>query len=212
MRLPWRTRAFCWVVDALAGPPLSRKTLAQIRRNRALQPVHVFPFDRVFGRVPRGVTWRDEPARTRAGSVRVRVYQPPARTSPAGTGGRGAPLVLFFHGGGWVQGGLRGYDAVCAQVAAGAGAVRVLDGAVDLCQGPFGHVREPDDGVQAGEQVAVDRDVLAQRLDLEAVRRLRAARGDQRERRPPDEYDGEEDGDLQRKVRPRRKSDPSCCH
>ena len=36
-----------------------------------------------------------------------------------------APLVVFFHGGGWAQGNVVNYDSLCAEVAAGTGAVVV---------------------------------------------------------------------------------------
>jgi acetyl esterase/lipase len=108
--LPWRTRAFCTVADLARRRRLADRTLAQIQRSRRLEPPHRFPFDRWFGAVPRDVRWRDDVAATRTGQVRVRCYESRAHSRPG-------PLVLFFHGGGWVQGSIRGYDAVCAQVA-----------------------------------------------------------------------------------------------
>ncbi|WP_426560287.1 alpha/beta hydrolase [Angustibacter sp. McL0619] len=118
MSLPWRTRAFCAVVDRLSGSPLSEKSLRQIERARLLRPPHWFPLSLIFGRVPRDVTWHDEQATTPAGSLRVRVY------SPAGSAA-GRPLVLYFHGGGWVTGSVPGFDAVCGQIASRVSAVVV---------------------------------------------------------------------------------------
>jgi acetyl esterase len=118
MSLPFRTRAFCAAVDRLSGRPLSDKTLAEIERVRRLQPPHWFPLSLLFGGVPRDVHWHDEQATTRAGTVRVRVYAGPG---PAPR----RPLVLYFHGGGWVTGGLSGFDAVCGQIASRVGAVVV---------------------------------------------------------------------------------------
>ena len=40
MSLPRRTLAFCAVIDWLARPALSQKSLAQIQRTRRLQPPH----------------------------------------------------------------------------------------------------------------------------------------------------------------------------
>jgi len=51
-----------------------------------------------------------------AGDIPVRVY------TPAGGGGP-RPLVVFYHGGGWVIGGLDSHDPVCRDLAAGTGAV-----------------------------------------------------------------------------------------
>ncbi len=118
MSLPWRTRLLCAVADRLAGPRPARRTLAQLQRSRRIVPPHRFPFGRWFGAIPPDVRWRDEVAATRAGQVRVRCYESTSRARPG-------PLVLFFHGGGWVQGSLAGYDAVCAQVASRAGALVV---------------------------------------------------------------------------------------
>lgn len=113
-----RTRLLVGALGLIAGKPLSERSLAEIRRARRLRPPRVFPFDRVFGRVPPGVRWHDEPAATRGGSVRARVYEPASRRRPS-------PLVVFFHGGGWVYGSVQRYDALCAQVAHRVGAVVV---------------------------------------------------------------------------------------
>ncbi|MFE2324945.1 alpha/beta hydrolase [Streptomyces sp. NPDC059385] len=55
---------------------------------------------------------------TVAAGVPVRVYDP-----EPGAGGR--PLVVYFHGGGWVMCGLDTHDALCRTLAAGSGAVVV---------------------------------------------------------------------------------------
>jgi acetyl esterase len=52
-----------------------------------------------------------------AGDVPVRIYR------PEGTGP--FPLLVWFHGGGWVIGSVQGGDATCRRLAAGAGAVVV---------------------------------------------------------------------------------------
>ncbi|WP_406182084.1 alpha/beta hydrolase [Streptomyces sp. NBC_01006] len=53
-----------------------------------------------------------------ASGVPVRVYDP-------APGGAGRPLVVFFHGGGWVMCGVGTHDATCRSLAAGSGAVVV---------------------------------------------------------------------------------------
>ncbi len=52
-----------------------------------------------------------------AGEIPVRVYQ------PHGAGVK--PILLYFHGGGWVIGSLDSYDATCREFAQGAGCVVV---------------------------------------------------------------------------------------
>ncbi|HLB04329.1 MAG TPA: alpha/beta hydrolase, partial [Gaiellaceae bacterium] len=46
-----------------------------------------------------------------AGPVRVRVYEPPGDAGPH-------PLLVYFHGGGWIIGGLDTHDGVCRSLAA----------------------------------------------------------------------------------------------
>ena len=50
-----------------------------------------------------------------AGALRARLYVPPGATSPG-------PLIVYFHGGGWVIGSLDGYDATARFLAANAAA------------------------------------------------------------------------------------------
>lgn len=47
------------------------------------------------------------------GAIRARHYRPPS--------GARSPLLVFFHGGGWVLGDIDGYDAVCRLICSGAG-------------------------------------------------------------------------------------------
>ena len=54
-----------------------------------------------------------------AGRLRVRIYRPPSGVA------RLLPAILYFHGGGWVMGGLEGYDLVCRYFCARAGCVLV---------------------------------------------------------------------------------------
>jgi acetyl esterase len=52
-----------------------------------------------------------------AGEIPVRIYQP--------QGGGVKPVLVYFHGGGWVIGSLDSYDATCRELAQGAGCVVV---------------------------------------------------------------------------------------
>lgn len=54
------------------------------------------------------------------GEIPVRIY------TPYGVAGRGAvPVVVYFHGGGWVIGSLASHDAVCRGIAAASGCIVV---------------------------------------------------------------------------------------
>lgn len=118
MTMALRTRVLCTLAAARRGPQVADLTAAQLQRNRRSTLPHWFPLDRVFGSVPSSVRISEDVATTRAGGVPVRVYRPaPQPVTP--------PLVMFVHGGGWVQGNVRSYDALCAQVAQRVGAVVV---------------------------------------------------------------------------------------
>jgi acetyl esterase len=67
----------------------------------------------VFGPVP-DVAWEDRELPGPAGPVPVRVYSP---------GDEPAPVFVYFHGGGWVLGGLNTHHGVCATLAEQAGCV-----------------------------------------------------------------------------------------
>jgi acetyl esterase len=59
-----------------------------------------------------------------AGPVPVRVYRPGSVSrSPAAA--TAPPAVMFFHGGGWVLGGLASHDTLCRELASRAGVVLV---------------------------------------------------------------------------------------
>jgi acetyl esterase len=58
-----------------------------------------------------------------AGPVLIRVYRPDPPTSSAT--GPDVPATLFFHGGGWVFGGLDSHDTLCRELARQAGVVLV---------------------------------------------------------------------------------------
>ena len=78
--------------------------------------------DLVTGGVDRavGITYGTAPARDDH-EIPLRIYRPralpDARTD--------APVVMWFHGGGWVLGDLVGYDPICTRLAAEVGCVVV---------------------------------------------------------------------------------------
>jgi acetyl esterase len=93
--------------------------LAAIRRSRASVAPTVPPFTWVTGPVSRAVAIEDGTFPARDGHpVPLRVYRP-AEAGPA------APVLLWFHGGGWVLGSPRMYDPLCSHLAEAVSAVVV---------------------------------------------------------------------------------------
>jgi acetyl esterase len=81
-----------------------------------------------------------------AGEIPVRIYQ------PHGAGVK--PVLLYFHGGGWVIGTLDSYDATCRELAQGAGCVVV---SVDYRLAPeHRYPAAPDDCYAALKWVAAN--------------------------------------------------------
>jgi acetyl esterase/lipase len=76
----------------------------------------------LFGAVPPGVEVADRAVPGPAGDIKVRVYRRSAGNRP---GAEARPLVLYFHGGGFVLGNLDMGNWICGTVAARVGAVVV---------------------------------------------------------------------------------------
>jgi acetyl esterase len=90
-----------------------------IRRSRAKVTPAVPPFTWITGPVFRDVRREDSRFTARDGhEVPLRVYRPAkSREAP--------PVVVFFHGGGWVVGNTRRYDPLCTFIARSVGVVVV---------------------------------------------------------------------------------------
>src|SRR4051794_37729414 len=73
--------------------------------------------NRLFGSVAPGTVVEDRTILGPSGELATRTYRP----REAGSGAR--PLVVYFHGGGFVLGDLRLGDWLCSQVAVTVGAV-----------------------------------------------------------------------------------------
>jgi acetyl esterase/lipase len=98
---------------------ISRMDAAQIRKVQTRAMGHNPVTDFVLGAVVPGVTITDRSFDGPGGSVPVRIYTP-ARPGPALR-----PLVLNFHGGGWVLGNLDQSDSICSQVSSNVDAIVV---------------------------------------------------------------------------------------
>lgn len=113
---------FTAVLDTAVRTPIERMTLAELQRTRR----QVFPPRRPF-------TWLTGPvldtvaisfgtAEARDGyQIPLRIYRPRGVASTGPT----LPLVVFYHGGGFVQGNPVGYDPLCTHVSDRVGAVVV---------------------------------------------------------------------------------------
>jgi acetyl esterase len=112
----------------LLGRALRRVSVARMdeariaRMQRQPQPGHNTLLDAVFGGLAPGVAVTDGAATGSTGPLRVRTYRPAVSASGP------LPLVVDFHGGGWVLGSHEGSDWLCSSVAAAVGAVVVSVG------------------------------------------------------------------------------------
>ncbi len=92
---------------------------ARVRKAQTQQLGHNPVTDLLFGAVAGGARLTDGTAAGQAGALGVRVYQ---RDHPAAVR---RPLVVNYHGGGWVLGGLDSADWLCSSVAVALDAVVV---------------------------------------------------------------------------------------
>jgi acetyl esterase len=116
--LPLRTRLFALAL-ARQRPPIARLTPAEIPDARAWKRPARRPYTWVTGPVYPDVEVADTSFPARDGvAVPLRLYRP---TLP-GAGSSmpvpdPAPVLMWFHGGGWVLGNLDGYDPICSWLA-----------------------------------------------------------------------------------------------
>jgi len=119
-----RLRAFAWMVrrqGSIAGKSEAEVIALQARH---LPDNVVTSF--IFGKVAPGIEASDRTIPGPGGDIAVRVYRRPDPVGSAGSGGAGTrPLIVYFHGGGFVLGELRMGDWLCSQVARNVGAVVV---------------------------------------------------------------------------------------
>ena len=104
---------------ALRRTSIVGQSTEQILRNQRARVSHNPVTDLLLGAVAAGVTLTDGYAAGQSERLRIRTYRPVGRSDQA------LPLVLNFHGGGWVVGSLDTADWLCSNVAAAVGAVVV---------------------------------------------------------------------------------------
>jgi acetyl esterase len=118
-----RLRAWGWVTRRLAPVATMSEARLIAAQARGVPPNPLTNW--ILGTVPPGVATTDRTVPGPAGDISVRVFRP-ADGGPAPAGGR--PLVLYFHGGGFVLGDLNMANWPAGSVAAGVGAVVVSVG------------------------------------------------------------------------------------
>jgi acetyl esterase len=111
METALRTRVLCWLIDRSGRERVENISLERIQARRSEPIPHWWPASLLTGALARGVRITDQSAALPERTTRLRVYSP-TRDRPVPL-----PLVVFFHGGGWVWGDPRSYDAFCSQLA-----------------------------------------------------------------------------------------------
>jgi acetyl esterase len=110
-RIPLRTRVFTTVLDRFGRASIVGMDLNAIRRRRSAVTPTVPPYTWITGPVFADVTRQDTSFPARDGhQVPLRVYRPTGSGEPL-------PVVVYFHGGGWVLGSTRMYDPLCTFLA-----------------------------------------------------------------------------------------------
>ncbi|MBB2987653.1 alpha/beta hydrolase [Terracoccus luteus] len=110
--LPLRTRLLAAALTRARGP-IDDLDAARLARLRSGDLPTVPPFTWVTGAVPRDLTVGGDGFTARDGvTVPVRTYRP--STARAGDA---LPVLVWFHGGGWMLGDAKGYDPLCAHLA-----------------------------------------------------------------------------------------------
>ncbi|WP_277451470.1 alpha/beta hydrolase [Janibacter sp. DB-40] len=99
-------------LDNVGRTPISEATAEDIARSRATVYPTSPPFSWITGGVVPSVTIDEGSAPARDGAAIPLRWYTPAGDRP------GRPLVVFLHGGGWVQGSTRMYDPLCSHLAA----------------------------------------------------------------------------------------------
>ncbi len=126
MRLNLATRVVGGALKRLPKTSIAKMSLDDIKaRRRQGIPRNAVTLA-VTGRPAAGVESADRVLATDAGYLPVRTYRPTGHRGPL-------PVVIHFHGGGWVLGDLDSADWLCSHVSDGVGALVV---SVDYCLAP----------------------------------------------------------------------------
>jgi len=102
-----------WLCKLVAATAPESPPVAEVPRMRA-DIEAIAPL--LSGSPGRKVSREDRRVAGRRGSIRVRIYRP---------GGSGLPVLVYYHGGGWVIGSIESHDGQCARLASDARCVVV---------------------------------------------------------------------------------------
>jgi acetyl esterase len=112
MPLDLQVQDFLERLAAAKMPPVQEMTVAQVRAQMNLST-------RFLGPLPRIARVEDRRIPGPGGEMRVRVI------SPQGAATEPRPVLVYFHGGGWVLGNIESHENVCRAVANAAGVIVV---------------------------------------------------------------------------------------
>lgn len=117
--MPLRTALAATFIDRLARKPVSQLSLTEIQESRRATFPRNRVTDHIFGQVPDTVDISTRYAPARDGyELPLRIYRPRNAAERL-------PVVMFFHGGGWVLGNVVNYDPICGFISDEVGAVVV---------------------------------------------------------------------------------------
>ncbi|WP_375489747.1 alpha/beta hydrolase [uncultured Jatrophihabitans sp.] len=126
MSLPLRTKVFWSIYRRVERDPVMQQGADKVRAasDRRRKMSRMPGSSLLTGRPDRGAVAEDTAATLPDGTtLPLRIYRPQVRTTDAAADA--LPVVMYFHGGGWVSGDPWQSEWWCAGVAAGAGAVVV---------------------------------------------------------------------------------------
>ena len=118
MKLDLRVRVFDALMKRSGVASIAGKSAAEIAKLRSRPVPRNRLVGKLIGTVAPNVDTVDRRIPTSYDQVPVRIYRPRDAATPA-------PVVVFFHGGGWVLGNLDQYEPLCSTLAADAGMVVV---------------------------------------------------------------------------------------
>ncbi len=98
---------------------ISKMSLEQIEKNQTAVIPHNPLIDFFMGGIQKGIATEDRTIQGPGGPLRLRIYTPRAVTALS------RPLIVYFHGGGWVLGSVESGDWMCSTVARDVDAVVV---------------------------------------------------------------------------------------
>ncbi|NMG20825.1 alpha/beta hydrolase [Brasilonema bromeliae] len=117
LRLDWKIRLLDWLLRL--NKPLDQLSLDELRK-LSETPIP-FVVERLMGgKRIRVLSVINQIVEGRHGEIPIRLYYPSSKQN--------LPLILFFHGGGWVFGNFQTYDLMCRRIAHSTSAIVIAVG------------------------------------------------------------------------------------